>query len=191
MWYAIAAPGRTLVTRNWKRVEEIKSLFPYVKTFSTEYEEHAQEWLKDNLYTQPVEYLRNYGKTIKGFTLHASYKITPTRLYVKFNTKNVGNIIFKNLPNNSYLIDYAGNIVHICIENVDLCEDEFSSHIYAIYTITSIVNGTFDINVHIEYFSIFYCLTVYSKNGGGQIREAVNLLNGSRAGLAFSYDPSK
>lgn len=187
MWYAFASATQSLVTRSWDKVLELKKLCPYpkIKAFQNEYT--ANQWLINNDYATPIKFLRNYGRTLKGFTIHAQYKIIGETLFVLYNTKDVGLLYIKETLDNSTVVERSGYKTLMRVDGLHLDNSSYHSHALALYTLLGMLNGNYDINVRIHYYSIFYALTIDSQNGSGDTGSLFERVRTARTGVAWSY----
>jgi len=191
MWHAIASAGHSTVTPNWGEVERIKALHPYPKIKSFKTEQEANNWLQNNDYSKPIKVLRNYGNTIKGFTVHAHYKIIQSNLYIIYDTHDVGDLYIEDNIYSATVLERAGFKTRMLIDSLKLDNESYRSHLQAIYALYSIIGHTFDINIHIEYFSIFYALTLFSKNSGSDVSRLLSFTGSLGTGVAFSWGDSE
>ena len=187
MWYAIITPGISKITESSSDIERIKLLYPYPKVFAHRDPRVVEEWYANNQYKQPIQFLQNYGNTLKKFTIHGSYRIGENTLFLKYDLKSVGNLFLEEQDDDSVLIEYNGNIIHVRLDNVKLSNTTIDGHMSAIYTLLSVIGNEVDIDIRIQYYSIFYALTLYSKSNRRLINLTKELIRTRHGGTAFSY----
>lgn len=187
MWYAIITPGISKITEVSSDVERIKLLYPYPKIFAHREQKVVEQWFEQNQYKQPIPFLRNYGNTLKKFTIHASYKIGENALFIKYDLKSVGNLFIEEQDDDNILIEYSGNIIRVRLDNVRLSNTTIDGHMSAIYTLLKLIGNVVDIDIKIQYYSIYYALTLYSKSNRRLINLTRDLIRTRHGGTAFTY----
>lgn len=185
MIYAIVAPGYSLVTKDWSKVERVKALYPYPKWKKCVSEEEAQLFVKKNYVPRPVKMLYNYGDTFEDLYVNASYRIGKDCLYFEFDTERVGRL---KLSDPSVIVEYSGKMVYVKMPNIYLSETSISSHMSAIYNMLHTLGPNVDVNIKIKYFAVYYAITNYS---GGKVRSisvTKDYINSRLCKVAFTLE---
>lgn len=183
--YAIVAPGFQGVFTDWEDVERIRAFYPYPKWHKCYSEEDAYEWIKRNAYSSKSSYVYNYGDTFSDFHIDAKYKILEDCVLYKFDCKRVGNIRL-NVPN--ALIEYKGTTIYVKLNNTYLSNETVSGHMSAIHNLLSILGDYVDVNIELPYYSLYYCLTVYSKGNSRSINLTKGLITSRLGAVAYSLN---
>ena len=187
MWYSIVTTGKCVATESYTEVERIKKLYLYPKIRRHQTAEEADNFVKTQGYNEAIQRLRNYGNSIKGFTIHAKYKITPTSLYIFYDTRDIGDIILKELEGKNLIMERTGYVTKIKLEHSGMSNYSLKDHLKAVHTVVNMIGGSFCVNVHIQYFSVYYALTLFPGNQGGSCSISSSLSKEQMAGLAWSY----
>lgn len=162
MYYAIVAPGISGVYSEWSAVERIKSLYPYPKFAKFTYESDAYDWLRKNKYSDKKFGVYNYGNTFNDKYINVKYKICDNCVYYKLNCKRLGRLRVDDIQD--AVIEYKGNEILIRIDNMNLSNESVVGHMSAIYNLLDIIGPYVDVNILVDYYAVFYCLTGYSGN---------------------------
>lgn len=183
--YAIVAPGFSSVFTNWEDVERVRALYPYPKWCKCYSEEEAHNWIKRNSYGAKSARVYNYGDTLKDFYIDAKYKIMKDCVYYVLDCSRIGSIRV-NVPN--ALVEYKGNKIYIKLNNIYLSNETVSGHMSALHNLLLIVGNYVDINIELPYYSLYYCLAVYSKGNNRAINIVKNLLNERLGSVAYTLN---
>lgn len=185
MIYAVVAPGYSLITKDWGKVERAKALYPYPKWHKCYSEEEAQLFVKKNYVSRPVKLIYNYGDTFKDLYIDASYRIGSGCLYFEFNTERVGRL---KLSNPNVIVEYAGQMVYVKMPNIYLSETSISSHMSAIYNLLMTLGPNVDVNIRINYFAVYYALTSYAGNKVRSIDVTKEYINSRLCKVAYTLE---
>lgn len=183
--YAVVAPGLCTVYSNWKDVERVSKLYTYPKWKKFSNEEEALQWLKRNAYGRNELGATHYGNTFKSLYIDAKYKILSDSVCYVLDCSRVGTLRF-NVPN--ALIEYKGNIVNIRLNNIKLSNTSIAGHMSAIYNMLNIISENFDVDIHVEYYSIFYALVNYSNGLNKYVVLVQNSIRDRLSEVAISWD---
>ena len=191
MWYSVVTTGKCLVTRSLREIDELKKLYLYPKIRKHNSAEEADNYIRTNGYKEAIKLIRNYGNTIKGFTVHAKYKITKSSLFIFYDTRDIGELMIKENLGLNAIVERSGYVTRVKIENCNLNNSSIKDHIRAIHTLIGILGSMFCINIHIQYFSVYYALTVFPRNSAGSTLPSSMLINEDLMGIAWSYGDYK
>lgn len=158
--YAVVAPGFSCVYTNWQDVVRIKALYPYPKWCKCYSEAEAIEWIQRNSYGRKLSRIYNYGNTLNDMYIDAKYKIEHDCIYYVLDCRRVGNI---RVNAKDVLIEYKGSKIFIKLPNIFVSDETVAGHMSAIHNLLQIVGDYIDINIELPYYSLYYCLTVYSR----------------------------
>lgn len=183
--YAIVAPGFSGVFTNWEDVERIRAFYPYPKWSKFYSEEDAHEWIRRNAYTSKSSYVYNYGDTFSNFHVDAKYRILKDCVLYRFDCKKVGNLRI-SVPN--ALVEYRGTTIYVKLNNTYLSDETVSGHMSAIHNLLSMLGDYVDVNIELPYYSLFYCLTVYSKGNNRSINLTKRLIESRLGAVAYSLN---
>lgn len=181
--YAVVAPGLSCVYTNWRDVERIKKLYPYPKWVKVDSEEAAREWLKRNTYGHNLSTINKYGNTLDDLYVDAKYKIFKDCLCLVYDTSRVGEI---RLPKSRNLIEYKPGKIYVRIPDIYLSEESIVGHMSALFNLFKTVGDIVDVNVELPNYSIFYCLTGYSKGNQKSIFTVQNLIRNRQGAVSYS-----
>lgn len=181
--YAVVAPGISCVYTNWKDVERIKALYPYPKWIKCRTEEDAYEWLRRNTYGHGLSSIRNYGNTFKDLYVDVKYRIDTDCVFYILDCKRLGKMRL-NIPD--ALIEYKGSKIYIKLLNIYLSNETIAGHMSVLHNLLTIVGPYVDLNVELPYYSIFYCLTVYSKGNNRYVQMVRSLIDERIGVVAYS-----
>ena len=181
--YAVVAPGISCVYTNWSDVERIKSLYLYPKWIKCFSEEEAQAWIKRNSYNRHLSRIYNYGNTFKNLYIDVKYKIAPDCIYYRLDCKRIGNV---RIRAEDVLIEYKGSNIFIKLPNIFVSNETVAGHMSAIHNLLRIVGDYVDLNIELPYYSLFYCLTVYSRGNNRPIQLVKNLIDNRLGAVALS-----
>ncbi len=185
MIYAVVAPGYSLVTKDWGKVERVKALYPYPKWKKCVSEEEAQLFVKRNYVPRPVKMLYNYGDTFQDLYVTASYTIGKDCLYFEYDTTRVGRL---KIQDESVIVEYKGSMVYVKMPNIYLSETSISSHMSAIYNLLQTLGPNVDVNIKVNYFAIYYAVSSYD---GGKVRSIdvlKDFINSRLCKVAFTLE---
>lgn len=185
MFYGVVAPGIATVYRDWKSVERIKALYPYPKFAKFDYESDAMDWVKRNKYKDGKVSVFNYGSTLRDKYISARYKICPDCVLYLLDCKLVGRMRV-NVPD--ALVEYKGDKIQICVNNLQLSNETIAGHMSAIYNLLSIVGPYVDVNLRLDYYSLFYCLTNYNRENNRYVSTVRSAIDSRMGEVAVSYD---
>lgn len=186
MWYAIVANGLERVTQDYNEIEQTKRLYTFPKFTKHATYESACEWIKRHHYSTPIKFIENYGSTVKRFTVKVSYKIGKNCVFYKIDTKDIGTVSLptRNLP---YLIESDGMIFRIKCEDMNLSNITISGHMSAIKRLLDIVGEFIDLNLELDNYCIFYCLTMYDKGKNADVANVRSRIHDRLGSVAFTY----
>ena len=185
MFYAITAPGIAGVYTNWSEIERIKALYPYPKFRKFVYEADAYTWLKQNKYPVKATRVYNYGNTFDDLYINVKYKITSECVYVSLDCKRVGNV---RLYVPDAAIEYKGDKILMRLPYVNFSEESLASHMSVIYNILQMVGQYMDVNIHLEYYSLYYSLASGHCETNRYVQFVLGLMSDRIGCTAFSYD---
>jgi len=188
MIYAIVAPGYSLVTKDWGKVERAKALYPYPKWRKCYSEEEAQLFIKKNYVARPVKLIYNYGDTFQDLYVDASYRIGKDCLYFVFDTTRVGRL---KLSNPNVIVEYSGKVVYVKMPNIYLSEVSLSSHMSAVYNLLRTLGPNVDVNIKLEYFAVYYALTSYTGNKIRSIDVTKEYINSRLCKVAYTLEEAQ
>lgn len=183
--YAIVAPGYSLVTTDWSKVERVKALYPYPKWKKCVTEEEAQLFVRRNYVPRPVKLLYNYGDTFSDLYVTASYRIGKDCLYFEFDTQRVGRL---RIPDQSVIVEYKGSMVYVKMPDIYLSETSLSSHMSAIYNLLNTLGPNVDVNIKVKYFAVYYAITSYSGTKVRTINVVKDFINSRLCKVAFTLE---
>lgn len=181
--YAVVAPGFSCIYHNWSDVERIKALYPYPKWGKFSTEAQAQEFIKRNTCSKQLKEIYNYGNTLSTMYLDVKYRIGKDCLFYTINTKRVGTLRV-SAPN--ALVEYRGSMIFVKVPNVKLSDESIAGHMSAIYSLLELVGEYVDVNIEIPNYSIFYCLTVYSKGNNRSVQLTRDAISKRLCEVAFT-----
>ena len=181
--YAVVAPGFSCIYSNWKDVERVKALYPYPKWKKCKTEEEAQEFLKRNTCSKKLKELYNYGSTFQDMYIDVKYRIAPDCVYYVLDTKRLGVV---RLHADNAIIEYKGTKIYIKLLNTKLSDESIAGHMSAIHNLLSIVGEFVDLNIELPNYSIFYCLTVYSKGNNRSVQLTRDAISKRLCEVAFT-----
>jgi len=181
--YAVVAPGFSSIYTNWSDVERIKALYPYPKWCKCSSEAEAYAWIKRNTYSRGLNSIYNYGNTLKDLYIDAKYKIGEDCIYYVLDCKRIGKI---RVPSEDILVEYKGSKVYIKLPNTYVSNETVAGHMSAIHNLLILLGDYVDINIELPYYSLFYCLTVYSQGNSRPIQLVKNLIDNRLGAVALS-----
>lgn len=181
--YAVVAPGFSCVYTNWADVERIKALYPYPKWYKCSNEEDAYRWIKRNTYGWTLHEVYNYGNTFKQLYVDAKYKIGKDCVFYVLDCSRVGRI---RIHHPTALIEYKGDKIFIRLPNITLSEEAIAGHMSAIYNLLLIVGDYLDINITLPYYSLFYCLSSYTRGNSRPVMLVRELISNRLGAVAYS-----
>lgn len=185
MIYAVVAPGYSLVTTDWGKVERVRLLYPYPKWRKCYSEGEAQSFIRKNYVARPVKMIYNYGDTFKDLYIDASYRIGSGCLFFEFDTKRVGRL---KLCNPNVVVEYSGSLVYVRMSDIYLSEVSISSHMSAIYNMLTTLGPNVDVNVHLNYFAVYYALTGYAGNRIRSVDVTKSYINSRLCKVAYTLE---
>lgn len=181
--YAVVAPGFSCVYTNWADVERVKALYPYPKWCKCRTEEDAHEWIRRNSYNRSLTGIYNYGNTLNDLYINASYKIGADCIYYVLDCSRVGRL---RISASDALIEYKGNKIYVRLPNIKVSNETVAGHMSAIHNLLQIVGDYVDLNIELPYYSLFYCLTVYSKSNNRYIYRVKDLIDNRLGAVAYT-----
>lgn len=184
MFYAIVAPGISGVYSEWKSIERIKALYPYPKFAKFEYEVDAYNWLKANKYSNKRHGIYNYGSTFHDRYIDVKYKICEDCVYYKLDCKRMGRL---RLDLDNAIVEYKGSQILVRFDNMSLSNMSITGHMSAIYNLLDFVGPYVDLNIRVEYYAIFYCLTGYT-GSNRYVTTVRDMITERLCEVAVSYD---
>ena len=187
MWYSIITTGKCLVTESYKEIKHIQSLYLYPKIRRHSSVEEANQFIEQFGYKEAIKRLRNYGNTIKGFTIHAKYKITKKYLYIYYDTRDIGEVLIKECDFTNVVSERTGYVTKMRLDIGELDNTTMRDHMRAVQVIIDMLGENFGLNIHIQYFSVYYALTVLPGSPGNDIAESLYGLSEHTSGIAWSY----
>lgn len=183
--YAVVAPGLCTIYSNWKDVERVKKLYPYPKWYKCNNEDDARRWLRRNVYNHNDLTVTHYGNTFDTFYIDAKYKILDNAVCYILDCSRVGTLRF-SVPNG--LVEYRGQKVYIRMNNIRLSNISVAGHMSAIYNMLTIVSENFDVDIHVEYYAIFYAIANYSNGLNKYVVLVQNLIRERLGEVALTWD---
>lgn len=183
--YAVVAPGICTIYSNWKDVERISKLYPYPKWRKCSNEDEARQWLKHNMYSRNDLSVTHYGNTFDNMYIDAKYKILDNAVGYVFDCSRVGTLRF-TVPTG--IVEYKGQCAYIKMQNIKLSNQSIASHMSAIYNMLTIVSDNFDVDIHVEYYSIFYAIANYSNGANKYVSLVQNLIRNRLGEIAITWD---
>ena len=183
MIYAVVAPGYSLVTKDWAQVERVRALYPFPKWKKCYSEEEANLVVKKNYVNTPVRIINNYGDTFRELYVDAWYSIRPDSVCYVFDVSRVGQL---KIESDNLIVEYGAGKIYARLPNIILSEESLGGHMSAIYNLLIILGDYVDVNIHVDYFSVFYALTNYK---GGRVRSisvTKNLISSRICKCAFT-----
>jgi hypothetical protein len=181
--YAVVAPGFSCVYSNWADVERIKALYPYPKWIKCHSEEEARAWIKRNSYGKHLTGIYNYGNTFRSLYIDAKYKIGDGCIYYVLDCSKVGHI---RIHTKDVFVEYKGSKIYIKLPNIYVSNETTAGHMSAIHNLLKILGDYVDVNIELPYYSLFYCLTVYSKGNNRPVQLVKNLIEQRLGAVALS-----
>lgn len=181
--YAVVAPGFSCVYTNWADVERVKALYPYPKWCKCRSEEEAHAWIKRNSYGKHLSRVYNYGNTLKDLYIDAKYKIGEDCIYYVLDCKHVGKI---RIRAEDVFIEYKGSKIYIKLPDTYVSDETVAGHMSAIHNLLRIVGDYVDVNIELPYYSLFYCLTVYSRGNNRPVQLVKSLIDSRLGAVALS-----
>lgn len=161
MPYALVGPGIKGVYRDWNRVKELSSIFPYCKyrKFGTEAEcwQFVNQWT----YKRTDISLTKYGDTFDSPYVKMSYVVRPDFIYINYNTSNFGRIRI-DAPSDA-LVEYDGSLIMVKLPTPrPLDNNLIADHVLSIYVGVMLLGDYVDVDIEVPDHSIYYALTQYS-----------------------------
>lgn len=181
--YAVVAPGFSCIYTNWESVERIKALYPYPKWTKVSTEEEAHEWIKRNKYGRHLNSIYNYGNTFDKFYINVHYRILNNYVYYVLDCSRVGDM---RINNPGALVEYKGRKIYVKQTNMSVSNETVAGHMSALHNLLSFVGDYIDLNIELDYYSLYYCLTVYSRNRSRPIRIVKEAIKNRLGAVAFS-----
>lgn len=182
--YAVVAPGFSCVYSDWHSVARIKALYPYPKWIKCETQEQAMEFIRRNKSSKRLTKIYNYGDTFSDLYVTVHYKIFSDCICYVVNISKVGSVRIPEDPNT--LIEYKGDKIFIKALNIKVSNESLAGHMSAIYGILKMLGPYLDVNLIIDYYSIFYCLTAYSKGKNRSVSIVRDLIDSRLCKVAFT-----
>ena len=181
--YAVVAPGFSCVYSSWSDVERIKALYPYPKWCKCSTETEAQAWIKRNSYSNKLSSIYNYGNTLKDLYIDVKYKIAKDCIYYVLDCKRIGRL---RLNVEGILVEYKGSKIYVKLPNTYVSDETVAGHMSAIHNLLQFVGDYVDLNIELPYYSLFYCLTVYSKGNNRHVKLVKDLIDERLGAVALS-----
>lgn len=181
--YAVVAPGLSCIYTNWSDVERIKALYPYPKWYKCQSEEEAHAWIKRNSYSRNLSRVYNYGNTFPNLHVDAKYMIFNDSIRYVLDCSKIGHI---RIHAEGVLTEYKGSKIYVILPNIFVSNETVAGHMSAIHNLLQIVGDYVDINIELPYYSLFYCLTVYSRGNNRHIQLVKDLIAGRLGAVALS-----
>ena len=181
--YAVIAPGFSCIYTNWQDVERIKALYPYPKFCKCNTEAEAADWIQKNKYARRLDGVYNYGNTFDDFYVDVKYKIAPDCVYFVLDISRLGRLRL-NIPD--ALIEYKGNKIYVKCPNIHVSNETLAGHLSVIYNILNMIGPYVDINLELEYYALYYALTIYSKGNNRSVSAVRKLLSERLGATAIS-----
>lgn len=181
--YAVVAPGFSCVYSNWADVERVKALYPYPKWCKCYSEEEAQAWIKRNSYGKHLSRVYNYGNSFPELNIYVRYRISTDCVYYILDCRKVGNI---RIHAQDALVEYKGSKIFIKLPNIKVSNETVAGHMSAIHNLLQIVGDYVDLNIELPYYSLFYCLTGYSRGNSRPITLVRQLIDRRLGAVALS-----
>ena len=172
--YAVVAPGFSCIYTNWKDVERIKALYPYPKWCKCNSEEEARKWIDRNSYGKMLRSIYNYGNTFKNLYIDAKYQISTDCVYYILDCKRIGKL---RIPADGILVEYRGSKIYIKLPNIRLSNESIAGHMSAVHNLLQMIGPYVDINLEVPYYSIYYCLAVYSRGNNRYVSMVRSLID--------------
>lgn len=181
--YAVVAPGFSCIYTSWADVERVKALYPYPKWYKTFSEDDAHQWIKRNSYGWSLHGVYNYGNTFEDMYIDAKYSIGTDCVYYVFDCSRVGTIRL-NVPN--ALVEYKGTKIFVKLLNIKLSNESVAGHMSAIHNLLNILGPYLDVNIELPYYSLFYCLSSYTRGNSRPITLVKDLISNRLGEVAYS-----
>lgn len=181
--YAVVAPGFSCVYNNWADVERVKALYPYPKWAKCHTEAEAQEFIRRNSYSRQLKQIYNYGNTMQDMYVDVKYRIGSGCVYYVLDTKRLGSV---RIVNKDALVEYKGTKIYVKIPNIFLSNESIAGHMSAIHNLLHLVGDYVDLNIELPNYSVFYCLTVYSKGNNRSVEITRDAINKRLCKVAFT-----
>ena len=181
--YAVVAPGFSCVYSNWADVERVKALYPYPKWCKCYSEEEAQAWIKRNSYGKHLSRVYNYGNSFPELNIYVRYHIGTDCVYYILDCSKVGSI---RIHAPDALVEYKGSKIFVKLPNIKVSNETVAGHMSAIHNLLQIVGDYVDLNIELPYYSLFYCLTGYSRGNSRPITLVRQLIDRRLGAVALS-----
>lgn len=181
--YAVIAPGFSCIYTNWQDVERIKALYPYPKFHKCATEQEAAEWIQKNRYARKLDGVYNYGNTFDDFYVDAKYKIAENNVYFVLDVSRLGRL---RLDVQDAVVEYKGSKIYVKYPDLHVSNESLAGHLSVIYNLLNLVGPYVDVNLELEYYALYYALTIYSKGNSRAVSSVRKLLNERLGATAIS-----
>lgn len=181
--YAVIAPGFSCIYSNWKDVERVKSLYPYPKFHKFQTEQEASEWLQRNQYARQLDKIYNYGNTFSDFYVDVKYKIAEDCVYYVLDVSRLGRL---RLFSEDALVEYKGWKIYVKFPNIKVSNESISGHMSALFNLYNMIGPYVDVNLELEYYALYYALTIYNRSDNRSVAAMRSLLNERMGATAIS-----
>ena len=103
--------------------------------------------------------------------------------------KNVEVVVFEEsdcFGGISRTVEYKGNRIYVKIPDIYLSDESIAGHMSAIYNILALIGNFVDVNIELPNYSIFYCLTAYSRGNNHSVKVTRDFINERLCKVAYT-----
>ena len=122
---------------------------------------------------------------LKDLYIDVKYKIAKDCIYYVLDCKRIGRL---RLHVEDILVEYKASKIYVKLPNTYVSDETVAGHMSAIHNLLQFVGDYVDLNIELPYYSLFYCLTVYSKGNNRAINIVKNLLNERLGSVAYTLN---
>lgn len=164
MWYGLIASNCKRVTKSWNDLNEYIKLYPYAKFRKFKTEEEALEFIERNNNYRAVDDITLRGDVYNNLYISINYYIREGTVYYNIFLNELNDIYIDIIEKKDlFTIEKYKRTIKVEVP-MKLNPDLILSHVIVINNILDIVGDLVDIELIIEYFSIFCILETYTGN---------------------------
>jgi hypothetical protein len=169
MWYGYVGPGIKGVSQDYRAIEKLKAVYPYLKFRKHYSEEQAWLFIGRQGKRQVLENIIKYGNIFNNHYVTVEYFITEDSIYYNILTKRLGYIKLVTDDENVH-VENRTELIKVRLSDIYLNKEFISAHAIAIYHILKLLGSYVDVELKVPDHSIYYMLSSYTGNKSSLLR---------------------
>ena len=118
-----------------------------------------------------------------------SYRAIGHKIIIICDTSDIGLIALSDARFKNLIKEQIRDKIRMCIIDPNFDDSKNRCHLDLIGSLYTLFANTFDVNIHLHYYSVFYAASIMLRNGGSLERGNGGNNLSLRGGLAITYEP--